>query len=341
VPLIRCASRIAPDEAGRRLDEFLLGWLPGRLKVEISRSAVRRIVMAGVVRVNGLPVRRPGMTLDAGWAIEARVDLGRLRLARPGVTAIDAGRMPAPDPSGVRILYRDRWLLAVSKPAGLLVHASADPGRSDLFTEIRRRLGAEQAAAGGKAGAVYLGLHHRLDVDTSGVMLFTIDPAANAALARAFSDHEVEKVYHALVGRPPAAAVPDRWTERGRLAAVGTGRRARMSVVGEGGVPAETSFAVADRFRHALLVEARPRTGRKHQVRAHLAAKGLPILGDVRYGGQAEIAGLRVARVMLHARALRLLHPVTGQPLDLECPYPSDFRDLLDRLSPARLSAGA
>lgn len=340
MPLIRCAASIASDDAGRRLDEFLLGWLPSRLKVEISRSAVRRIVMAGVVRVNGLPVRRPGMTLDAGWAIEARVDLGRLRLARPGVTASDAGRAPAPNPSGVRILYRDRWLLAVSKPAGLLVHASADPGRSDLFTEIRRHLEAEPAAAGGKAGAVYLGLHHRLDVDTSGVMLFTIDPAANAALARAFLDHEVEKVYHALVGGA-RAAVPDRWTERGRLAAVGTGRRARMSVVGEGGVPAETSFAVAARLRDALLVEARPRTGRKHQVRAHLAANGLPVLGDVRYGGQAEIAGLRVARVMLHARALRLRHPVTGTLLDLECPYPSDFRDLLDRLSPARLSAGA
>jgi 23S rRNA pseudouridine1911/1915/1917 synthase len=98
------------------------------------------------------------------------------------------------------------------------------------------------------------------------------------------------------------------------------------------GQAAETGFAIVRRFPAALLVEARPATGRKHQIRAHLAEAGAPILGDARYGGPASAAGTPVPRVMLHAAALRLAHPVTGESLDIRCPRPADFQRLLDHL---------
>jgi 23S rRNA-/tRNA-specific pseudouridylate synthase len=122
------------------------------------------------------------------------------------------------------------------------------------------------------------------------------------------------------------------WVERAPLALVGAGRRARMTVVPEGGMAAETAFAIRDLMGAALIIEARPASGRKHQIRAHLAARGLPILGDVRYGGATVAGGAPVPRVMLHARALRLLHPVLGTPLDIGCPWPDDFRALVARL---------
>ena len=325
-------STVARDEVGIRLDGFLAAWLPTALETAVSRSAVRRLIMAGAIAVNGRAVRRPGLVLDAGWRVEARVDLARLSAAAGGTGLPTAPGQASSEALPFGVLYRDPWLIAVAKPAGLLVHASADVRRPDLFAMLRLLVGGEPRDDAATSGAPYLGLHHRLDVDTSGVMLFTLDPAANGPLSRAFAEHKVEKVYHALVARP-AAALPDRWIEEAPLAMTGTGRRARMSAVSSGGMAAETAFEVVRWLRAALLIEVRPKTGRKHQIRAHLAARGLPILGDVRYGGASETAGIHVPRVMLHACTLRLLHPVTGAPLEIRCPYPQDFHDLLARLS--------
>jgi RluA family pseudouridine synthase len=318
---------ISPSRDGRRLDHVLADWLPSRLRGELSRSAVRRLIMAGVVRLEGRPVRRPGLLLAAGQRLEVAVDSDRLSRSEraSGVRAGVAGGLA----SAVEVLYQDRWLVAVAKPSGLLVHASADPGRPDLFTSLRHRL--QASGRDDRAPEPYLGLHHRLDLEASGVMLFTTDLAANAGLARAFAGREVEKVYHAIVACG-AAIPPSGWVECARLEPSGTGRRMRMSAAEQGGLPAETRFAVCAPLREALLVEARPVTGRKHQIRAHLALRGMPILGDVRYGGAVAIAGLPVGRVMLHARALRLVHPVLGTPLEIRCNYPEDFRALLAAL---------
>ena len=307
-------------------------WLPAVAGLPLSKSAVRRLVMAGAVLLDGVPTRRPGLTLDAGSTIEARVDVGRLQ--RSGARA-DAGATDAALPGGrqpIWILFEDRWLVAVAKPAGLQMHPSADRSRANLFTMVRARLAAARPSA---TGEPYLALHHRLDIDTSGVVLFAIDEDANAGIARAFAGHRIEKVYEAVTVRPERSPAGS-WTARGSLAMVGTGRWSRMTVTRDG-QPAETAFCVVRHLPSALLIEARPATGRKHQVRAHLAAAGLPILGDVRYGGVAAVNGVRIPRVMLHAAALRLDHPVTGAPLDLRCPRPADFDQVLGRLaSPGR-----
>jgi 23S rRNA pseudouridine1911/1915/1917 synthase len=118
---------------------------------------------------------------------------------------------------------------------------------------------------------------------------------------------------------------------------VGTGRTSRTSRVTSGGQAARTSFAILEHLSHALLVEARPHSGRKHQVRAHLSGGGMPIIGDQRYGGPTRIAALTVARPLLHARRLALVHPLTAAPLEIDCEYTEEFRAVLDRLRRERL----
>jgi RluA family pseudouridine synthase len=308
----RLSLRTTAAHAGRRLDEVLTGWLPQALGRPLSKAKVRRLVMAGAVRVDGLVSRRPAAPLAAGRAVEVRARLSLLedRTSRDLPFALTAAG----------ILYEDSWVIAVDKPPGLPTPPTVDPGRPSLFTAVRAAL---SARAGREA---YLGLHQRLDRDTSGVVLFAKDPRVNPALADAFAQHHVVKTYHALVGRP-VRRLPRQWQVRSRLAAVGRGAQARVRSVEDRGSPSETAFAVREVLDRGLVVEARPRTGRKHQIRVHLAEAGLAILGDDLYGGRGP-AGLEVPRLMLHAVRLELLHPVTRARLVIESPYPEDFRQV-------------
>jgi len=308
---------VTHDEAGLRLDDVLAVRLPAALGRDFSRSEIRRVIMGGAVRVGATIVRRPGLPLAAGLPIEARIDIGRLALrAEPAAPIL--GRRD--------ILHQDDDVIAIAKPAGISTHASADPRRPDMVSLVRAYLSAVEPGRSDDAAPSYVGVHQRLDRETSGVLLFARAERANAGLARAFADHAVIKVYHALTvpGQPPA-----RWTLDAPLASSGTGGSARVTA-SRHGLPARTDCRLLERRRHALLIEARPRTGRRHQVRAHLADAGLPILGDTRYGAPAT--GQSAApRVMLHCARLELTHPVTGGPLVLECPWPDDFSRVLER----------
>ena len=308
----RLSLRTNATHAGRRLDEVLAGWLPQALGRPLSKAKVRRLVIAGAVRVDGLVNRRPVTPLAAGRVVEVRVRLSlledRTSHDRP-FTLTDA-----------RILYEDGWVIAVDKPPGLPTPPTVDPGRPSLFAAVRTWL---SERAGREA---YLGLHQRLDRDTSGVVLFTKDPHVNPGLAEAFAHHQVVKTYHALVG-PPGRRPPRQWQVRSLLGAVGKGAQARVRSVADGGSPSETAFVVREILAGGLLIEARPRTGRKHQIRVHLAEAGLAILGDDLYG-KGSSARLEVPRVMLHAVRLELLHPMTRAPLVIESPYPEDFRQV-------------
>ena len=296
--------RVTPGEAGRRLADILEQWLAGALSRPVPRARVRALVASGAVRVNGEAWTSAGRPLRTGQLVEAAVRPDRLA-AR--VTATDRPFVLTP----TAILYRDAALVAVDKPAGLPTHSTADPSRPSLVSHLERHLRESGASSS-------VAVHQRLDRDTSGVVLFATDPRANEGLSRAFAGREVRKAYLALTARPRTLP-PRRFRVDVPLGPPGPSRR--VAVGGAGAKPAETDVVVREVMADALLVEARPLTGRKHQVRAHLAHVGLPVLGDPTYGGEAP----GVPRLMLHAWRLGLKHPLTGEPLSIECPPPADF----------------
>jgi 23S rRNA pseudouridine1911/1915/1917 synthase len=294
-----------------RLDRLLWEELPSRVGRLLSRGQIRTLILAGVIRVDGRPERGPSHAVAPGARLEASIRLERLRGGAP-----EAVLSP-------RVLHDDADLLAVSKPPGLLTHPSADPARPSLVSQLRAWL----AEAGRDE---HLGVHQRLDAETSGVIAFGRSAAADAALARQFAARTVGKTYHALTVRPPRLPARE-WRCEEPLVQEGTGRTARM-VARPGGSPATTVFRVLRVLARGLLVEARPLTGRKHQIRAHLSGADLPILGDIRYGGPAMVEGRSVRRVMLHAARLEVEHPVTGRGLRIEAGHPPDFERLLREL---------
>jgi RluA family pseudouridine synthase len=293
---------VGAAEAGERLDSLLGRLLPEALGQPLSRSTLRKWIIAGAVRAGGRPLRRPGMPVNEGLRIEVRVRPDALAASR-----LDQDRAFVMGPE--RVLYEDAELIAIDKPPGLPTQPTIDPKRPSLYGLVKAWLGQR---AGSGDGDAYLGLHQRLDRDTSGVVLFTKVLHANPGLAALFAARRVEKTYHALTRRParlPQAA----WASEGELAP---------------GVWARTEFRCREAWSGGLFVEARPLTGKKHQIRKHLAAAGMPILGDELYGG--ALPG--TPRLMLHAARLALCHPTTGEELAIESPWPSDFQEALREL---------
>lgn len=299
VPRDATILRTTAEHAGRRLDAVLGEWLEARLGRRLSKSVVRRVIIAGTVREAGKPQRGPSLVLRAGQTFEVSVDPARLAVssARP-----DRGF----EVTAAAILFEDASLIAVDKPSGLPTVPTADPARPSLVRAVEAYLAKSVAPR-------HLGVHQRLDRETSGVVLFVKDPRANAGLAEAFAKHRIEKTYHALTAQPRSRPLP-RWRSTRPI----------------GAQNATTEFALVEVLEKALLVEARPRTGRKHQIRIHLAGAGMPVLGDTLHGPTAKAPGSASPRLMLHASRLALPHPLTGAPLVIESPWPEDFRRELE-----------
>ena len=211
----------------------------------------------------------------------------------------------------MNILYQDEQIIVLDKPSGLSVLPEGwEPGAPYLL----KRLEEEYE----KVWVV-----HRLDKITSGVMVFALTAEAHRELNRQFERHEVEKVYHAVVEGNPA------WEEKvcKMPLRINVGHKHRTAIDHKRGKPAETHFKVLKRWRARSLLEARPLTGRTHQIRAHLTALGYPLLGDVLYGG-AETK--KIGRPALHALSLELSHPLSGERTRFEAPYPHDFKKMLE-----------
>jgi RluA family pseudouridine synthase len=227
-----------------------------------------------------------------------------------------------------RVLFEDEWLLVVDKPAGLPTQPTLDESRASVFTTLKEFL---QQRDG---GTPYLGLHHRLDRDTSGVLLFTKDQKANAGVSALFTGKTVRKTYQALA--IAGVTCLESWEVENFLGVIGrVGKASKFGAVRSGGDPAQTSFRVLERLPGALLIEARPHTGRTHQIRVHLAEGGHPIFGDAFYCGSMQLqagsgGGMVLApRVMLHAVTLEFLHPVTKAALQMRSALPADFEACL------------
>jgi 23S rRNA pseudouridine1911/1915/1917 synthase len=290
---------VGPEVSGIRLDQFLASTWEG-----VSRTLARKLIELGGVHLDGRRVRRCGQILVAGQRIEVYRDNGPLE---PFV--LQEGHL----------LFRDPYLLAVNKPAGVETQPTPARYRGTLYAALLDFLHDPFRPLDRPT----LGMVQRLDRDTSGVMVFSIHPRAHKGLTTSFSEHRVDKCYLALVNGRVSV---DGGEFHSHLARCRSGNRVRS--VDRGGKEALTRFRVLERFRHATLVEVELLTGRTHQIRAHFAEAGHPLLGDHGYG---SLAG-GPERQMLHALRLRLAHPVTGVPLILEAPVPQDMQNILDLL---------
>ena len=290
---------------GKRLDQVLADWLPVALGEPVSKAGVRKLIVAGAVYLNRRRVRIASKNILARARIEVFYEGEKLKTI---------SRDRPFEMSKAHILFEDEFLIAIDKPPGLPTQPTIDEARANLYAAVKRYLGPQ----------AYVGLHHRLDRDTSGVVLFTKAKASNAGVAEAFAKHLARKTYLALAkGQAPK---PE-WKVENFLAREKPSQRYHS--VRAGGDPARTEFRVVEKLAGASLVEARPLTGRTHQIRVHLAEGGTPILGDDLYGGGDRES---VPRLMLHARRLELRHPVTRAELSLESPVPADFEIALERL---------
>jgi 23S rRNA pseudouridine1911/1915/1917 synthase len=266
----------------------------------LSPAAARALVERGAVYLDGKRCRDPRLRLKPGHIVTAVLEeAGRSAAAEPPAT-------PAPE---LAILHQDGALLAVNKPAGLPSQPTPG-GAANLLDLVGARLGRPA------------GLVHRLDRETSGVIVFGLTSAATRALAAQLREGTAHKQYLAVVAPGlPAAGRIDLPISRDP-SRPGRYRATRSA----NGVPALTEYRRLREGEDHCLVELSPRTGRTHQLRAHLAAIGCPIAGDLRYGGAATVAGEPVRRCLLHARRLELDHPADpGRRLAIEAPLPPDL----------------
>jgi 23S rRNA pseudouridine1911/1915/1917 synthase len=296
-----------PAAAGRRLDQVLAD-LAG-----VSRAVAVRWLDEGRVRVDG-DARQRSHRLRGGE---------RLRWEPP---APEPPSRPRPEPLPLQVRYEDEHLLVVAKPAGLVVHPGAGHSSGTLVNALLGREGSRLSTVG---GAGRPGIVHRLDKDTSGLLLVAKDDRTHGALAAELAAHRIERRYLALVqGHLGQTATVD--APLGRHPR----DRKRMAVV-PGGRRAVTHLRVLERLEAVDLAEARLETGRTHQIRAHLAYLRHPVVGDGVYGADPKLAArLGLERPFLHAWRLRFRHPVDGRELELEEQLPADLRQALDRLRP-------
>lgn len=322
VPLQHYTLITPPEFAGLRIDQALAQWLPEASGHAISKAKVRQLIVAGAVYLNGHRVRIASKTLIVRARLEVHIDWKKLEKLEV--------RAQVPALSAQSILYEDDALIVVNKPAGLPTQPTLDEARSNLYGDLKAWLAARE---GRSVAETYLGLHHRLDRDTSGAILFTKRKEANFGIAEQFKQHQIRKVYQALTERPVGGGGARRegetWKERNYLGRVSRrGKAAMFGAVRSGGDLAETDFKVLGAYARGLWVEAKPLTGRTHQIRVHLAEVGMSILGDFLYGRAAS-----APRLMLHAATLTLRHPLTQNELAVQSPLPEDFRQCLATLT--------
>ena len=307
-----------PDSAGERLDAFLANCLP-----HVSRTSIGRSITAGQVFVNGATVK-PSYRISGGERVS-------------GSVAAPTGDAPVPEQIPLDVLYDDADILAVNKPPGMVVHPAKGHWAGTLTSALAFHF-SELSSLGGPHRP---GIVHRLDRDTSGVILVAKHDRAHANLATQFEQRVVEKEYFAVV-----RGVPDRDRDVVQQPIGPHPYQREKMAIRHGHAasrPAETLYEVQERLRGFACLRVFPQTGRTHQIRVHLAHLGYPVLCDRLYAGHAQVtlgqlggdpndARVVLDRQALHARRIALRHPTTGQPLELVAPLATDIQRLLETL---------
>ena len=287
---------------------------------EHSRVAFHRAFDAGLVTRRGQVIGRD--TTVAGGDV--------LEFSFPDLKPAELKAVEIP----LEVIFEDKHLLAVNKSAGMIVHPGAGTGEDTLVHALLAHCAGSLSGVGGVERP---GIVHRLDKETSGVLLVAKNDAAHRGLSGQFAGRQLRKEYLALVAGVPRlkSGVIERAISRHPV------HRERMTV-GEGGRPSRTDWEVVEAFGdQAALVRCQIHSGRTHQIRVHLKSIGHPLLGDTTYGWQPNPRLPPAPRVMLHAERIAFLHPVTARPMDLHAPLPEDFRDLLGALRGACRTSSA
>ncbi|MCI9655349.1 MAG: RluA family pseudouridine synthase [Lawsonibacter sp.] len=298
------ALTLTADRAGERADSLLCRLVPG-----LTRSGAQRLLERGAVTLDGRPVRKndrpaPGQVLE-------------VLLPDPQPIAVLPQNIP------LDVIYEDGDVIVVNKPVGLVVHPA--PGHPD-GTLVNALLYHCKNSLSGINGELRPGIVHRIDRDTSGLIIAAKNDRAHLALAAQLQDHSLARTYEAVA----LGGLPE---ESGTVNAP-IGRhpvdRKKMAVDRRNGREAVTHWSVLARYPGYTHVECRLETGRTHQIRVHLASIGHPLLGDTVYGAKKPVPGL--AGQCLHARRLRFVHPASGETVELECPLPDWFQEILRKI---------
>lgn len=309
--------RIDSQDASKRLDVFI-----AEKETSLSRSQVKRLIETGKVQIEG-KTAKAGMRLKENDAVTVNL---------PEPQKAEARAEPIP----LTVLYEDRHLIVVDKPAGMVVHPAAGNYSGTLVNALLHHC----PDLAGIGGVLRPGIVHRLDKDTSGVLVAAKEDITHRALSEQFKRHTPTRRYIGIVfGEIPDTGQIDATIGRHPV------QRKKMSARPRKGKEARTHWKVLRHFRHFDLAEFRLETGRTHQIRVHLSSIGHPILGDSLYGGRKRLAsidppllrqglqGLR--RQALHAASLGFVHPVTGERLEFSSPLPQDMEEaiaLLEKL---------
>ncbi|WGM48717.1 Ribosomal large subunit pseudouridine synthase D [Brevundimonas sp. NIBR10] len=314
---------IGPGVSGLRLDKALADAAP-----DLSRARIQALIDAGAVS-------RDGRVLSNG---SAKAEPGDYDIILPALISAT----PLPQAIPLTVLYEDAELIVIDKAAGMAAHPAPGTPDGTLVNALLAHCGASLSGIGGVARP---GIVHRLDKDTSGVMVAAKTDRAHAGLSALFATHDIERTYIALVRGAPSPVVGRIQTRLGRSSS----DRKKMAVLKAGGREAITDYVVQRAFAVPAKAGAAPlaarvactlHTGRTHQIRVHMASKGSPILGDAIYGSGSAALPVRTAiteagltRQALHASILGFVHPVTGERLRFETDLPCDMRSLESLLS--------
>lgn len=306
-------AAIGEAQHGLRLDRALADLLP-----DLSRERLKALIADGHVRSE-----QPGRISGSMKVTEGQ----SFTVALPEATPLDTVAQDIP----LTIVHEDADLIVVDKPAGLVVHPAAGNLDGTLVNALLHHCAGQLSGIGGVARP---GIVHRIDKDTSGLLVVAKTDKAHEGLARQFKDHSIARLYAAIVyGHPlPPAGTVDSWIGRSDA------DRKKMAVHREGrGKHAITHYQMTDRLRGAAMVECRLETGRTHQVRVHMAHIGHPLIGDPLYGREKKgfksiLETLGFKRQALHAKTLGFIHPVTSEPLLFQSALPPDMQELLSEL---------
>lgn len=307
-------AELGAAQVGQRLDRAIANAVP-----DLSRERIKALLAEGAItRADGLPLRSGSSKLEAPLAILIALPLPTAAQARPQ-------DMP------LVIVYEDEHLVVVDKPAGLVVHPANGNPDGTLVNALLHHCAGQLSGIGGVARP---GIVHRIDKDTSGLLVVAKSDVAHEGLSKQFADHSIDRVYHAIAnGRP----LPPSGTVDAPLARSSYDRK-KMAVVAEGrGKRAVTHYRTLELLENAAFIECRLETGRTHQVRVHLTHIGHPLLGDPVYGRArsshaSTLKSIGFARQALHATRLGFTHPIVGKSVTFDSPLPNDMQELFTRL---------